>query len=1152
MNRFMRRPAGGDTPSGRLSWPGCRPAEQRASPGQDAFMLRLWWDLAARRLPVHVNTGLGDVCDDNTGIPYNMTGLAEKMKMAGYKTHFAGKWDAGMATPAHTPHGRGYDTSLNYFSHKNDFYSQANMQTCCEQDQSLIDFWRTDHGAADVNGTGYSEFLYQKELLSVIEQHDPVDPLFLFYAPHVAHCPLQVPQEYYEKFDFMADDEGLCSQQTVKEEHPIDPAHLELKYQCRRQHAAMIMIMDEVVGNITKALQHKNMWKDTLMIFSSDNGGPVRLAENAANNWPLRGGKYSNFEGGVRVPAFVSGGFVPANLRGSSNSGIIHIADWYATLCHLAGVDPQDQRAAAGALPPIDSLNMWPFLVESKASPREVIPLGENALIWGRWKLLTSSEAPSFWQGPRFPNSTSREPQVLRPPDVDCDDREEWSTFRTAAQRHAQLGWPSQNAELEAMSRALTSIRLLPLWFHYGLGGDGALRVSQLRCGAQAGRLLFLAFVLLGDFFVFDWLYSSSWPVDSLLIMLNVYMVTQGLTTGRPLELLRESAWRPGVDGPAFLRQHSRWSGTSEEWKPRRPAAGSTLRIWQIDSHTALAGEAKTMLTRFGETIGAEVSFQGNSFGGNVCQNYGLCPSAEEKEILQGLLDQYYKHKQAFASVAKSFENVMGPRLSREADVLMCGQPLYWCRFLLGLQKPVFFYEDWEDWAADFAEILLSERHTVIAMSVLTARIIHWQFGTRIPVVRFLGLHTRALYAPVRNDSVLSMRLRVLARQLEMSLTEEALCAEPYGQGHLFADDLPQAYRSSRLQQLNDLDASLPGGLKGYLERARRLLKDAQEGVNPFSGLAVRTRLTPHVPQGANLSGANGPGSAAFAESERLGMKELAKCAFCLVAGGLGERLGFPGIKIGIIPPIKDYFGMSPSQVHIVRQEKVPALLDVDARIAAHDGFIETKPHGHGILCATLGVSAKEGYVMNSVAIPRIPGENIGGICRLVDEKGHSLTLNVEYNQLDPLLKETPTGGDVPDESGFSPFPGNINVLLFNLPAYARCLQQTGGVVPEFVNPKWANSEKTKLKSSTRLESMMQDFPRLCQPGDKVGMTQLDRWIAKTTVKNNLEDARKKVPPECALTAEADIYACNAKLLTLAGDVVIEEPEDGKTQTLDV
>ena len=46
-----------------------------------------------------------------------------------------------------------------------------------------------------------------------------------------------------------------------------------------------------------------------------------------------------------------------------------------------------------------------------------------------------------------------------------------------------------------------------------------------------------------------------------------------------------------------------------------------------------------------------------------------------------------------------------------------------------------------------------------------------------------------------------------------------------------------------------------------------------------------------------------------------------------------------------------------------------------------------------------------------------------------------------------------------------------------------------------------------------------------------MGMTQLDRWISKTSVKNNLEDARKKTPPECALSAEADLYACNAKLL---------------------
>merc|ERR1711988_584853 len=73
---------------------------------------------------------------------------------------------------------------------------------------------------------------------------------------------------------------------------------------------------------------------------------------------------------------------------------------------------------------------------------------------------------------------------------------------------------------------------------------------------------------------------------------------------------------------------------------------------------------------------------------------------------------------------------------------------------------------------------------------------------------------------------------------------------------------------------------------------------------------------------------------------------------------------------------------------------------------------------------------------------------------------------------------------------------------------------------------------------------MMQDFPRLCGPEDKVGFTMLDRLMCFTCVKNNLEDAAKKRPPDCALSAEADIYACNARLLQLAGaDVKIEEPE---------
>ncbi|CAK0907498.1 unnamed protein product, partial [Prorocentrum cordatum] len=112
---------------------------------------------------------------------------------------------------------------------------------------------------------------------------------------------------------------------------------------------------------------------------------------------------------------------------------------------------------------------------------------------------------------------------------------------------------------------------------------------------------------------------------------------------------------------------------------------------------------------------------------------------------------------------------------------------------------------------------------------------------------------------------------------------------------------------------------------------------------------------------------------------------------------------------------------------------------------------------------------------MNSVAVPRIPEEAVGGICELVDEaKGSSTTINVEYNQLDPLLKGTPAGGDKPDASGFSPYPGNINILVFGLEGMKACLHTTGGIVPEFVNPKWADAEKSKFKKPTRLECMMQ------------------------------------------------------------------------------
>jgi UDP-sugar pyrophosphorylase len=112
-----------------------------------------------------------------------------------------------------------------------------------------------------------------------------------------------------------------------------------------------------------------------------------------------------------------------------------------------------------------------------------------------------------------------------------------------------------------------------------------------------------------------------------------------------------------------------------------------------------------------------------------------------------------------------------------------------------------------------------------------------------------------------------------------------------------------------------------------------------------------------------------------------------------------------------------------------------------------------------------------------------MPGEKMGVICRLVDEQDFSkeVVINVEYNQLDSMLKEKwNPEGDIKNEQGYSHFLGNTNnTLVFKILEYYDNLVKNGGAIPEFVNPKYGNAEKTLFKSVTRLECMMQDYPKL-------------------------------------------------------------------------
>lgn len=449
-------------------------------------------------------------------------------------------------------------------------------------------------------------------------------------------------------------------------------------------------------------------------------------------------------------------------------------------------------------------------------------------------------------------------------------------------------------------------------------------------------------------------------------------------------------------------------------------------------------------------------------------------------------------------------------------------------------------------------------------------------------------------------------------------------------QSHLFAhwpapgDHDEDKHR--QVDQLMALNSHYPGGLIAYIGNAKRLLEQAVQGVNPFDG------LLPEVPLGERLDFA----APDFIKYEDTGVREAAKTAFVLVAGGLGERLGYSGIKVALpyqtatgmcflelycqhiaalqrragnrmklpfaimtsddthsrtleLLKTHKYFGLDPTQVTLMKQEKVACLSDSAARLAAEPSdpySVQTKPHGHGdvhallyrtglartweqkgikwvaffqdtnalvfrALVAALGVSAAGDYDMNSLCVPRKAGEAIGAIARLRNKvTGEVLTTNVEYNQLDPLLRATVNPhGDVNDETGWSPFPGNINQLIMKVSSYVPTLEASGGVIAEFVNPKFTDSSRTAFKSSTRLECMMQDYPKMLPSSAKVGFTIINQvWATYSPVKNSVAEARAKVaaggPSHSATAGECDVYKANCEMLEILGAVKqLHQPE---------
>lgn len=318
-----------------------------------------------------------------TGLPLEERILPQYLKDLGYQTSLVGKWHLGFRQRAYLPTSRGFDS----------FYGHLT---------GGIGYWDHVHGGGydwqrlNARGDeevlreeGYSTHLLADEAVRQIENRNPDQPLFLYASFNAPHLPNEAPEEAIA-------------------------AYAEIDDPRRRLHAAMVSELDTGIGEIMDALEAQGMLDNTLIWFMSDNGGlnqsafpdgavslfatldgwfgesslpsttleffRVNILEGGSDNQPLRSGKGTIYEGGVRVPSFLY-------WRGELQPRLVD--DMVTTQDVLPSLLAMLQRDAPDA--EFDGASRWSLLrdgTQTEAPAYMLVAPGSEALIQYPWKIV--------------------------------------------------------------------------------------------------------------------------------------------------------------------------------------------------------------------------------------------------------------------------------------------------------------------------------------------------------------------------------------------------------------------------------------------------------------------------------------------------------------------------------------------------------------------------------------------------------------------------------------------------------------------------------------------------------------------------------------------------------------------------------------------
>lgn len=293
------------------------------------------------------NPGPATQAVDNFGLPLDQVTLADRLKKLGYATGMVGKWHLGYK-PAYHPLKRGFDEFFGFLGGAHSYV-----------DSNADPANRIQRGTEPVDEPAYLTDALARESVAFIERHKS-EPFFLYLPFNAVHAPLQATDKHSQPFAQIGDAR-------------------------RRTFAGMLAAMDDAVGAVLAKLSAESLAENTLVFFTSDNGGPTR--QTSSKNDPLHGFKGQVWEGGIRVPFMVS-------WKGHLPAGKIYDAPVIAL-----DILPTAVAAAGGTVsdgPPLDGVDLLPYLSgEKTGQPHETLywRFGPQwAIRHGDLKLLQAAE----------------------------------------------------------------------------------------------------------------------------------------------------------------------------------------------------------------------------------------------------------------------------------------------------------------------------------------------------------------------------------------------------------------------------------------------------------------------------------------------------------------------------------------------------------------------------------------------------------------------------------------------------------------------------------------------------------------------------------------------------------------------------------------